>query len=40
MLTDEQVERLCGAIRSVGNSMFFLGLFIYMGLVQNGCLGR
>ena len=40
MLTNEQVEKLCAAIRSVGNSMFFLGRFIYMGLIINGCLGR
>lgn len=40
MLTDEQVGRLCDAIRSVGRSLWFLGLFIYMGLIINGCLGR
>lgn len=40
MLTNEQVEKLCAAIRSVSIGLWVLGLFVYFGLMQVACLGR
>jgi hypothetical protein len=37
VVTDEQVEKLCCAIRSLGWDTYLAGAMVFMGLLFNGC---